>query len=92
MEKETVYKIKIELESTDEHDLATFLHYVAEDVEEGRLVKEQTAGMVDGTVKYDKEERCEYCHGTGEVATDESDGEGHIMRGVGTSKCICQHE
>ena len=87
---ETVYKIKIELESTDEADLATFLHYVAEDIAEGRLLKEQTAGMVDGTVKYDKEERCEECHGEGEVSIDEDDGEGHIMSGVGTSKCECQ--
>lgn len=38
------------------------------------------------------EEECEYCGGTGEVATDEDDGEGHIMRGVGTEKCICQIE
>ena len=33
---------------------------------------------------------CEFCGGTGEVSTDESDGEGHIQRGVGTEKCICQ--
>jgi len=89
---ETVYKIKLELESTDEVDLATFIHYVAEDIAEGRLLKEQTAGMVDGTVKYDKEERCEHCNGTGEVNTDEDDGEGHIMRGVGTTQCICQKQ
>lgn len=91
---ETVYKIKIELESNDEADLSRFLHWVAEDIEEGRLTKTQTAGMnnVDGKVDYSKEERCEHCKGTGEVATDEDDGEGHIMRGVGTSKCICQHE
>ena len=30
---------------------------------------------------------CETCGGTGEVATDEDDGNGHSMRGVGTSKC-----
>jgi len=35
---------------------------------------------------------CEYCGGTGEVSTDESDGEGHIERGVGSQKCICQIE
>ena len=35
-------------------------------------------------------EECEYCGGTGEVATDEDDGEGHTMRGVGSQKCICQ--
>jgi len=84
---ETVYKIKIELESTDEVDLAHFLHLVAEDVEEGRLIKEQST---KGTVKYEKVERCEHCNGTGEVATDEDDGEGHIMQGVGAEKCLCQ--
>lgn len=37
------------------------------------------------------EELCEYCGGTGEIATDVDDGEGHIMRGVGDLKpCICQ--
>lgn len=36
-------------------------------------------------------EVCEYCLGEGTIATDESDGEGHIMRGVGTKKCVCQH-
>jgi hypothetical protein len=41
------------------------------------------------TAEYD-DEVCEECGGTGEVATDEDDGEGHLMRGVGTSKCICQ--
>lgn len=34
---------------------------------------------------------CEFCDGTGEVSTDESDGEGHIMRGVGSQPCICMH-
>lgn len=37
-----------------------------------------------------QEEVCEFCLGEGTVSTDESDGEGHIMRGVGTEKCICQ--
>ncbi len=35
---------------------------------------------------------CGYCEGTGEVSCDEDDGEGHMMRGVGTQKCICQIE
>lgn len=38
------------------------------------------------------EEACELCLGTGEVSVDESDGEGHIMRGVGTRKCECRLE
>jgi len=94
MAKETVYKIRITLESNDEADLSRFVHYIAEDIEDGRLIARQTAGMnnVDGVVTYEKEKRCEYCHDTGEVATDESDGEGNIMRGVGTAKCECQHE
>ena len=33
---------------------------------------------------------CEDCGGTGEISTDESDGEGHIMRGVGSKKCHCR--
>lgn len=38
------------------------------------------------------EYECDECEDTGEVSCDESDGEGHIMRGVGTQKCICQVE
>ena len=38
------------------------------------------------------EEVCAYCLGDGEYSTDESDGEGHIMRGVGTQKCHCTIE
>lgn len=36
-------------------------------------------------------ETCSFgeCDGSGEVSTDESDGEGHIMAGVGTQKCRC---
>jgi hypothetical protein len=39
-----------------------------------------------------KDQVCEFCEGTGLVSVDESDGEGHMMRGVGTEKCICQLE
>lgn len=35
-------------------------------------------------------EVCDICKGTGEVSTDESDGEGHLQRGVGVQKCECQ--
>ena len=38
------------------------------------------------------EVKCDYCGGSGRIATDESDGEGHIMQGVGREKCICQIE
>lgn len=34
--------------------------------------------------------RCPECDGTGEVAIDIDDGEGHTERGVGTKKCICK--
>lgn len=39
-------------------------------------------------------EACSFgeCDGSGEVSTDESDGEGHIMRGVGTRACRCRTE
>lgn len=41
----------------------------------------------------DTEEVCEFCLGEGEYATDESDGEGHIQRGVGTQVCrACKPE
>lgn len=30
------------------------------------------------------------CDGSGVVAEDAQDGEGHTMRGVGTRKCACQ--
>lgn len=33
------------------------------------------------------EEVCGECLGTKKVATDEDDGEGHTMRGVGEQKC-----
>jgi len=36
----------------------------------------------------DVEDVCAYCYGEGEYSVDESDGEGHIMRGVGTQKCV----
>lgn len=38
----------------------------------------------------DVEEVCDDCLGTGEIVTDEDDGEGHVMRGVGNRKCHCQ--
>lgn len=33
---------------------------------------------------------CEDCFDEGEITTDESDGEGHIQRGVGTRTCHCK--
>lgn len=42
------------------------------------------------TITSTEEGECAECGGTGEVSCDESDGEGHIMHGVGTQKCLCQ--
>jgi len=42
------------------------------------------------TSQQDLEFVFEYCLGEGVVSCDESDGEGHIMKGVGTQKCVCQ--
>ena len=36
------------------------------------------------------EKVCAECLGTGEISTDEDDGEGHIARGVGSQKCRCR--
>lgn len=33
---------------------------------------------------------CADCEGTGVVAVDEDDGDGHTMRGTGSQKCLCQ--
>jgi len=38
------------------------------------------------------EEICDDCRGEGVVATDEDDGEGHTMRGVGSEPCHCKSE
>ncbi|QDP67622.1 MAG: hypothetical protein Tp172MES00d2C118482111_16 [Prokaryotic dsDNA virus sp.] len=91
---EKVYKITVELESTDEADLGIFLHYIGEDIENGRLkpLQHVNNGIIEGKVTYTTEERCEDCKGEGEVAVDEDDGEGHIMRGVGIRKCHCQED
>lgn len=48
------------------------------------------AGGLEFTITSSEEGECATCGGTGEVSTDESDGEGNIMRGVGTEKCLCQ--
>lgn len=38
------------------------------------------------------EEVCPFglCDGSGELPCDEDDGEGHVMRGVGTQMCVCK--
>lgn len=53
-------------------------------------IQENTDSMEEKLEELDK---CEWCGGTGEVATDVDDGEGHTMKGVGVmKKCICQYD
>lgn len=35
---------------------------------------------------------CDLCGDTGFVVIDEDDGEGNIMVGTGTRKCLCQQD
>lgn len=68
----------------------------AEDEKEATQLAYETLGehpsCLEFNIKTTEEGECAECGGTGEVATDEDDGEGHIMRGVGTAKCECQHD
>jgi len=61
---------------------------------EGEAIEKANEELIEDTLlDWNVEEgECAKCGGTGEVATDESDGEGNIMRGVGTAKCGCQNE
>lgn len=90
---EKVYRINIVLESTDEADLSHFVHYIGEDIENGRLKKIQHVknGVVEGRVNYEIGQRCEDCHGSGEVSIDERDPDsGQMMSMVGSMKCHCK--
>ena len=92
---EKVYRICIILESTDEADLSHFVHYVGEDIENGRLKKIQHVdnGTVDGRVMYETAQRCEDCRGAGEIPVDERDPDsGQMMSGVGVQDCHCKSE
>lgn len=41
-------------------------------------------------MRTDPDPDCEWCAGSGVVATDEDDGEGHTARGVGDDRpCLC---
>lgn len=91
---EKVYRIKIDIESTDKVEVVEAIMNLYEsledvDIEGLSLLRKGTAAF-EWRAEITTEERCEHCHGSGEVATDEDDGEGHTMRGVGTQKCICQ--
>ncbi len=60
------------------------------DLDRARCGSEDEQEQTVGPSEHDQAEVCDFCGGSGEIATDESDGEGHIMRGVGTQKCICR--
>ena len=62
----------------------------AGDLRAGELVVERDGYAFKHDTIFMQDDICEECGGTGEVHFDESDGEGHIMRGTGTQKCICQ--
>jgi len=54
--------------------------------------EELDGGTLQFTITSADEGACAECGGTGEIATDEDDGEGHTARGVGTKKCLCVTE
>ena len=95
---EKAYKVRITLESDDICELASRLVEMSQTIEDGPFFDSREKDVniiydrngVVGLMKVSSEYRCERCHGSGEVATDESDGEGHIMRGVNLEKCLCQ--
>lgn len=83
---EKIYTVTLTAISDDKYELSTVLDHVS-----GQIADGYTSGhLAEGYWEIKEEERCEHCFGSGEVATDEDDGEGHTMRGVGTQKCICQ--
>lgn len=92
---EKVYKITIELESTDEADIAEALDQIADEIREGDVElpvkKHTTSGNVDSVVEGTVYERCEDCKGEGEVMGDSVDRDGNVARGAGYPvKCQCQ--
>ena len=50
---------------------------------------EDTTSIPDENFAEEKEPKCVLglCDGSGVIETDEDDGEGHIMRGVGEKRC-----
>ena len=69
----------------------------AEAVEDFRPYPQHPGGIEIYTCKKCKQECevedemvCQYCHGDGVIATDETDGSGNVARGVESRKCICQ--
>lgn len=69
------------------HEADVFWTERQEKIAEGHYKLKRVAHCVDCQAECQVDEVCETCRGTGEIDTDESDGEGHTMRGVGTTKC-----
>lgn len=85
-------KVNVTIMADDIPAICSALHEIIETLLEGTP---KAHYYIDGESErghwdYSTEEVCTDCYGTGIVATDEDDGEGHTMRGVGESKCICQ--
>ena len=66
-------------------DIGVNTHMAIEMMKAGGVVKAD-----GGEYSLVEDDYCTDCGGTGEISTDESDGEGHIQRGVGTQKCHCK--
>lgn len=91
---EKLYTIKLNVSSNDIEDLIMQLDTIREKLEEGFESSDtKIMGVSNGSWSISFIERCEYCHGDGEVATDVFDPDsGQSMRGVGSEKCVCQTE
>lgn len=76
--------IQLNITKTDLEHILENLENWAEGVQEGEAILLE---LPESGEKVQVEIVCDECLGEGEVATDESDGEGHTMRGVGTRKC-----
>lgn len=89
--QERVYTIKVDIASNDPDELALQMESLQQDLYDGKMSKDEILnGASQGKINISNYLRCRYCHDEGEVVTDESDGEGHIMSGVGREKCLCQ--
>ena len=88
---EATTKLTVSFESTDIEDIIA----AVDQMRESLVQEDRTMGMpqpVRGVWELRSGSWCEYCRGEGEVAHDEDDGEGHIMRGVDIKKCSCQKQ
>lgn len=78
------------IEKTYHVDMAGTITVTATSIEEAKQKAWEMMPTDEITPRLVTEGECAECGGTGEVATDEDDGEGHTMRGVGSQPCICQ--